>query len=102
MTREEIADINPEAILYDGYDDAIIGMASRCGMTEVVAYDEEKFLEIMANSFELTEDDLDDYDISCGYTLEDKKQIMALENYEFNYLGAYLGDNTPIFIRLNL
>ncbi len=29
MTREEIANINPRAILWDGLDDAIIGMAKR-------------------------------------------------------------------------
>jgi hypothetical protein len=29
MTREEIANINPQAVLWDGLDEAIIGMAKR-------------------------------------------------------------------------
>jgi hypothetical protein len=29
--RQWIADLNPDALLADGFDDAIIGVAERCG-----------------------------------------------------------------------
>jgi hypothetical protein len=32
MTREEIAEINPEALFCDGFDEAIIGMAERINL----------------------------------------------------------------------
>ena len=39
MLREEISEINPEALLVDGFDEAIIGMAERINLGPVVAYD---------------------------------------------------------------
>jgi hypothetical protein len=47
MSREEIEEINPEALLCDGFDEAIIGMAERINLSHVVAYDVDKMLEIM-------------------------------------------------------
>lgn len=72
MTEEEfneVGDINPEAIIYDGYDDAIIGMASRINLGPVVAYDVDKILEI------LVERD--------GMTYEE-----AMEFFDFNIMGG--------------
>ena len=82
MTEEEfneVGDINPEAIIYDGYDDAIIGMASRINLGPVVAYDVDKILEI------LVERD--------GMTYEE-----AMEFFDFNIMGGWLGEFTPIFV----
>jgi hypothetical protein len=47
MSREEIEEINPEALLCDGFDEAIIDMAERINLSHVVAYDVDKMLEIM-------------------------------------------------------
>lgn len=79
MTREDISEINPEALLCDGFDDAIIGMAERINLNSVVAYSVEKMLDIMVNR--------------DGMTYEE-----ALEYYDYNIQGAWMGDNTPIFI----
>jgi hypothetical protein len=46
MTVEEIEDINPEALLCDGFDEAIIGMAERINLGPVVAYDVDKMIDI--------------------------------------------------------
>jgi hypothetical protein len=82
MTREEIAEINPDALLCDGFDDAIIGIAERINMEPVVAYSVEKIIEIMMNK--------------DGMTYEE-----ALEYYDYNILGSWMGENTPIFITNN-
>ena len=58
MTRDEIAEINPEALLCDGFDEAIIGMAERINLGPVVAYDVEKMLAILAVDMEVDESDL--------------------------------------------
>jgi hypothetical protein len=80
MTVEDIQEINPEAILCDGFNDAIIGMAERINLGPVVAYSVEKMLDIM-----IARD---------GMTYEE-----ALEYYDYNIAGAWLGDNTPIYIK---
>ena len=75
MNRE---DLDYEGLLFaDGFDDAIIGVAERIGMEPVVAYDTNKIIEILSR--DMTEDE-------------------AVEYFEFNVLGAYVGERTPVFI----
>ena len=74
-----IEEHNPEALKADGFDDAIIGIASRCGQPDVIAYDVNKILEV------LQERD--------GMSYEE-----AQEFFDFNIIGAYMGEHTPIFI----
>lgn len=80
MSREEIEEINPEALLCDGFDEAIIGMVDRINLGPVVAYDVNKMLEIMVER--------------DGMTYED-----AMEYFDYNILGAWLGENTPVYIQ---
>jgi hypothetical protein len=93
MIRDEIAEINPEALLLDGFDEAIIGMAERINLGPVIAYDVEKIIQILANDMEVEEDDLED-----GQSIEDLKISMSYEYFYFNIQGAWMGENTPIFI----
>lgn len=79
MTREEISEINPEALLLDGFDEAIIGMAERINLGPVVAYDIEKILDIMIERDEMTYEE-------------------AMEFFDFNIQGAWMGEFTPIYI----
>jgi hypothetical protein len=75
MNRE---DLDYEGLLFaDGFDDAIIGVAERSGMEPVVAYDVNKIIEILAR--DMSEDE-------------------AVEYFEFNILGAYMGERTPVFV----
>ena len=75
MKRE---DLDYEGLLFaDGFDEAIIGVAERIGMEPVVAYDTNKIIEILSR--DMTEDE-------------------AVEYFEFNVLGAYVGERTPVFI----
>jgi hypothetical protein len=59
------------------FDEAILGVSERIGDEPVVAYDKEKILDILSNS--MTADE-------------------AWEYFEFNILGAYVGEKTPVFI----
>ena len=63
----------------DGFDEAILGVAQRCGQAEIIAYDTEKILEILQ--------------AREGMTAEE-----AVEYFEFNIAGAWVGEETPIFI----
>jgi hypothetical protein len=83
MTREEIADINPEALLCDGFDEAIIGIAERINLGPIVAYSVEKILDILIQRDGMTYGEAQEY-------------------FDYNILGSWMGDNTPIFITKNL
>ena len=61
----------------DGYDDCIVGIAERFGQNSYFIYDKQLVLEKIQKD---------------GMSYED-----ALEYYEFNQLGAYVGETTPAF-----
>jgi len=68
------------AMIADGFDHAVIGTVERCGQTEaVVLYDKDKVIEILTRDM----------------PLED-----ALDYFEYNILGAYVGEGTPAFATL--
>ena len=80
--REEILDIAPDGVLFletPDFDSAIVGVASRCGMDDVVAYDMEKIIEIL---------------------MRDMSHQEAIEYYLHNIVGSYVGEKTPIFLSL--
>lgn len=79
--RQTIAEIDPELVLLDpaeSYDKCILGVASRIGMDDCVAYDRAK---VIAGLIEqgMSEEDAEDF-------------------FSFNMAGAYVGTRTPIFI----
>jgi hypothetical protein len=80
MLKEDIEHYESELNLvrYPEFDDAIIGLAERINLGPVFAYSLTKMVEICIN------DGMDDE--------------MALEHINFNYVGAWLGEGTPIFI----
>lgn len=78
MNLNEIFEIIPEtdAIKFDGFDSAIIGIGQRFN-ADVFIYDYQKCIEILQESMTIEE---------------------AIEYFEYNMIGAYLGENTPIFL----
>ena len=70
-------------MLCNGFDEAIIGMAERINLSHVVAYDVDKMLEIMVER--------------DGMTYEE-----AMEYFDYNILGAWMGEYTPVYIRKNI
>jgi hypothetical protein len=96
MTVDEIREINPEALVCDGFDEAIIGVAERIDLGPIVAYDKDKMIEILMRDMDVDQDDTQD-----GRSIEEIKFDLALEYFEFNILGAYVGEYTPIFISKN-
>ena len=63
----------------DGFDEAILGVGRRATQPEVVAYDYEKCVQILVERDEMTEED-------------------AREFMEFNVVGAFVGERTPVFV----
>jgi hypothetical protein len=117
MDLDKLFELNPLAIVWDGLDGAIIGMASknlnapiivtyleegefhtyelkddddepldRWGRIEfgpVVAYNTNKIIEILM--LDMGEED----------SLESDRYLDAIEHFEYNIDGAYVGEFTP-------
>jgi hypothetical protein len=77
--RDWASRFNDGALLADGFEDAILGVAERCSMAPLVVYDVGKCIDILMQRDGMTYDD-------------------ALEFFEFNTLGAWFGEYTPLFL----
>jgi len=77
--RKQISYQLEEALFLEpsAFDEAILGVAHRCGMDPVVAYDRTRVIDILAR---------------------DMPREDAEEFFEFNTIGAWMGDATPIFV----
>jgi len=68
-----------ELLIADGLDEAIMGVCMQYGKPDVVAYDFLKVLNILVDR--------------DGMSPEE-----ALEFFEFNVIGAGMGERTPVFV----
>jgi thiamine monophosphate kinase len=78
MTLEEIIERYPdtEILKADGFDDAVIGIEERSGR---LVYDVDMMIHILIKDEEMSEED-------------------AIEYLDYNVIGAYVGEQTPIYI----
>jgi hypothetical protein len=78
MNRKDIEKIyEDEKMLFaDGFDKAIIGVAHIC-TKRIVAYDTNKCIKIL---------------------MKDMTHNEAVEYFDFNVIGSYVGEYTPTFI----
>ena len=77
--RDELVDENPDALTADGFDDAFLGFALRCGQPTLVAYDYDRCIDVL---------------VGRGMSYQE-----AVEFFEFNVAGAWMGEHTPLFVR---
>ena len=74
----EMSEIHGDLLLADGFDDAILGICHSFGGKSVVCYDMRKILDNL---------------VSQGMTEEE-----AIEYFDYNIIGAYVGERTPCFL----
>ena len=67
------------AMKADGFDDAIIGIGSRCGQPDLLVYDVDKITDILMDRDGMDYEDAREY---CSYNIE----------------GAWVGEGTPIIL----
>jgi len=77
--KEQLAEENPHAILYDGFEKALVNIAYRVGMQPVACYDMRKCIEILMKNNKISYEE-------------------AVEYFEYNTMGLWAGESTPIFI----
>jgi hypothetical protein len=73
--RNIISEANPDAMMLDGFDDALIGMSS----CHKAVYSVESIIAILRMDDQMTEEDAWDY-------------------YDYNIACAYVGEFTPLYV----
>lgn len=81
--KDWISEENEEALFLPGteFDRALVGMARRCGQPTLAVYDAHLVIE--------------------AYMAQGMDYESAVEFFEFNTVGAWYGENTPIFLFRN-
>lgn len=80
--REELAELHDdmELLFADGFDDCIIGVTNSFDTCSKVVYNIQKMIQTL---------------IKEGMSEEE-----ALEYFDFNIAGAYVGERTPLYIHV--
>jgi len=68
-----------ECLVADGFDNALIGISE--GMNPVAVYDVDKCIQVLMEDEGMTDEE-------------------ALDYFYYNTVGAYVGEKTPLFIRM--
>ena len=71
----EIMDYNPDAVAVDGFDDCIVGIVDTFEGTKLL-YSERKIVDKLKK--DMTEEE-------------------AVEYFDYNILGSYVGEYTPVY-----
>jgi len=77
---DEIATSNPDALLADGFNDALVGYTISANHPVVAVYEAKACVKVLVDR--------------DGMTLEEAEEFLELNTY-----GAYVGPNGPLFIR---
>ena len=96
-----------EVIYYDGLKEAFIGLGHQQFKGPYAIYDREKAIEIIARDF--YKEKKKEYDLE-KMTNEEKLEMVkvvgdeaymeAVEYFEYNTEGAWMGERTPIFVMM--
>ena len=78
---EWVSGYNEEALLADGFEDAFLGICEVFNRPLLATYDRDKCIEILVQRDEMTYEEAEEF-------------------FEFNVAGAWVGDNTPIYLTL--
>ena len=80
MLDDELMELNPNALMADGFEDAWIGFTLNSHHAHVAVYDWAKCVQILMDRDDMSEEN-------------------AIEFINFNTLDAYVGDDGPLFMR---
>jgi hypothetical protein len=71
-----ISEEYPELLKADGFDEAVVGVVQRMGI-QAICYDQDKVIAIL---------------------MKDMSEEEAIEYFEYNIAGAWVGESTPFFL----
>ena len=77
--RERLSDLDEDVLVVEGFDDAIVGYAERCGQPMIAVYDRAKCIDVLVERDGLTHEEAEAF-------------------FEESVIGAWLGERTPLFL----
>lgn len=81
-TLDNLAELNPDALLADGPEAALVGYTVNHHNPHVAVYDIDKCVDVLVERDGMTPEDAEEY-------------------LSFNTLGAYVGENGPLYVRFS-
>lgn len=78
---DTVAELNPEALLADGLESAIVGWTLNHHAPTRVVYDYDKCVAALVERDGMSPEEADEF-------------------LSFNTLGAYVGENGPVYVKL--
>ena len=79
-TREDLAELDPDLLLADGWDAQILGTAYSPGRKLLVVYDGDAIINVMINRDGMSPEEAEEF-------------------FDYNIEGAWMGERTPVFVR---
>lgn len=79
MLQDRLEDIEESTLTADGFDAAIVGFTENSPVR--VIYDQHTCIEVLMHVDGMSEED-------------------AIEHFQYNVVGSYVGEQTPIFVQL--
>jgi hypothetical protein len=79
-TLEALAELNPDALTADGLEAALVGYTVNHHHPIVAVYNIDKCIEVLVERDGMTPEEADEF-------------------LSFNTLGAYVGENGPLYVR---
>jgi hypothetical protein len=76
----QLAEENPEALTADGFEAAFLGIHRRFSHPPLAAYSYEKCIGVLMERDKMSHDE-------------------AVEFFDFNVIGSWVGDGTPVFVQ---
>jgi len=80
VTLDDLRELNPEALLADGLEAALIGYTVNTHHAHVAVYDIDKCIDVLVERDGMTPEEADEY-------------------LSFNTICAYVGENGPLYIK---
>lgn len=77
---EALAELNPDALLADGLEDALVGYTLNTHHAHVAVYDIDKCIDVLVKRDGMSPEQADEY-------------------LSFNTLCCYVGENGPMYVR---
>lgn len=81
--KDALAEENPDALFADGFEGALIGIARRCGQPSLALYSYQKGVDILCER--------------DGMSLDEAEEWL-----DFNVVGAWVGEHTPVWLTMEL
>jgi len=100
----ELAELNPDAVVYEEFEDAYLGMAFKTGLKPVAIYDTQGIINAIGITLMTNKEFMEELkEIESEEDKVEKVLTAATEHFDHNISSQTFGDNNengPIFLEM--